>query len=172
MNAGKEGKLKLKYDVKEYERLYGAWVDFRWRFGLREKAKEVRAVDVEKVAFVVGHWDLLSEQERESVVAMGEGGGLEAQKKGKEETEDGEEGMEDFQEMMGREDAEEDGGTNGTEDVGSANRREKLTQGEVAEKERTKRTARLLPKGRPAAEQQRQLVEEETSVRRSKRLKK
>ncbi|ERF71142.1 hypothetical protein EPUS_05971 [Endocarpon pusillum Z07020] len=67
-----KAKMKLKYDMKEYQRLYEAWADFREGLGLRGYRK-VKAVEVEKVAFVVGWWHLLDEEEKR-LVNMGEGG--------------------------------------------------------------------------------------------------
>jgi hypothetical protein len=56
------GKEKLKYDGKEYMELFRRVWQFRQGLGM-----EVTAVEVEKLAFVLGHWDLVDEKGKEAV---------------------------------------------------------------------------------------------------------
>lgn len=53
---------KLKYTWAEYKALYSEIMKLRMRLGLKH-----RAVDVEKVGFVVRHLDLLDEKQREAL---------------------------------------------------------------------------------------------------------
>lgn len=64
---------KLKYDAKEYRRLYEAWVEFRRRAIQDKEEGGVRAVDVEKAAFVLGHWEFLDGDERRRAAGMERG---------------------------------------------------------------------------------------------------
>ena len=54
------GSGKLKYTLKEYEGLYDVVAAFGKRF-------VCKAVEVEKVAFVLGHWGMLGEEERKEL---------------------------------------------------------------------------------------------------------
>jgi hypothetical protein len=63
---------KLKYDMKEYFRLHEAWLALRARLveqGMEEG--EVSAAHVEKVAYVLARWEMLSPQERWRVFHLG-----------------------------------------------------------------------------------------------------
>jgi hypothetical protein len=54
---------KLKYNMKEYKEL------FEKVGGLRQRlSNAVTAEEMEKVGFVVGHWDVLEEEERKGLV--------------------------------------------------------------------------------------------------------
>jgi hypothetical protein len=59
------GKLKLKYDLKEYQQLFDKWVEFRET----PKREGFKAVDVEKAAYVIGHWDALPAEDKKKVSA-------------------------------------------------------------------------------------------------------
>lgn len=59
-------KLKLKYDVKEYRCLFEAWLEF-WHSSLSRGLRDVKAVDVEKAAYVLGHWDGLAPADKKKV---------------------------------------------------------------------------------------------------------
>lgn len=59
-------KLKLKYDVKEYRCLFEAWLEFR-HSSLSRGLRDVKAVDLEKVAYVLGHWDGLTPADKKKV---------------------------------------------------------------------------------------------------------
>lgn len=53
----------MKYDIKEYRQLFDKWVEFGGRIG----RKSVRALDAEKVAYVLGHWDVLTAEEKRKI---------------------------------------------------------------------------------------------------------
>jgi hypothetical protein len=147
-------KLKLKYDMKEYQRLFAAWVDFRATL-VSKGVKEVRAVDVEKVAFVLGHWHLLGLAERERVVGAAEAA---------DEAPCIEEGKKEGA-------AEKDGVVGDTEDMGIVEKKDEVHQGRRVEKV-GKKVPTPHGKRNKAAEKERQNVEDDPSVvRRSKRLK-
>jgi hypothetical protein len=138
--------------VKEYQALFAAWVGFRGRI------KTVNAVEVEKVAFVIGHWELLGGEEREMVLAFGQEGGEKAEKNIVEHRE------EDFGEKSGKADE--------SEGAGAAAMSGELAQSTDAVKAARKRTAVLQGEGKKVVKEKRQLVDDDPSVRRSKRVKK
>lgn len=157
----------MKYDLKEYERLFEAWVEFRESLVLRDstgKEMGVKAVDVEKVGFVVGNWGMLREEEEKGgVVGLGVGSAEAVEKAGKR-AEDGEtdarkmpeEGQGDVVEAVG-----EDGG-----------KAESSLKSVMVEKGGRKKSAGAPLKVRKESKEKRPRVEEDTSARRSKRLRK
>lgn len=155
--------MKLKYDMKEYQRLYEAWLEFRERLVVRAM-KEVEAVEIEKVAFVIGYWDLLSGDDRRSVIGSGASGD-EVQNEGRKQDENVEEGEKDGEETRG------EGGGDDAEDIEKAEKAEKLPQSTVAEKDGRKRTAGRSAKSNKAVKAERESMDDDTGIRRSKRLK-
>ena len=74
-------KVKLKYDMKEYKGLFGGVVDVRKRLGI----DRVRADEVERVAFVCGHLDVLDVVGRGEVRRMLENGTVDPEQQDEEE---------------------------------------------------------------------------------------
>lgn len=154
--------MKLKYDVKEYERLYENWVEFRKRLvlsGVKDgrAVERVGAVQVEKVAFVLGWWAGLGKEERRIFVEMG-----------KEEVQSGvaEEGGEGGPREMDGDDHK------GTDDGDDVDEGEQLVQDVGKEKIEKSSRSKRAGKGRKVVREETQSVEGETGMRRSKRLKK
>lgn len=162
--------MKLKYDLKEYQRLYEAWVDFREGLGLRG-VKEVKAVEIEKVAFVIGCWHLLDKEEKR-LVSM-EDGGHEVQNKDEEHDEAAEEGsvVAEGTTVMRRAEGVVEKDT--TESTANASKTEEgFGVSTMAEKVRSKRTVSVPRKKNKEVKRERQLVDDDQTKRRSKRLKK
>lgn len=154
----KKEAVKLKYDIKEYERLFEAWTEFKERMG-----GGVRAVDVERVAWVVGHWRFVDEVEGEGkgdsreegdVVEMVGGNG-----KGNAK------GDVDEEEEKSRGDEIEEG-------VDEVKAGEQLHESRKRGKN-VKRDPEITPgKSSKAVKEEKHVVDNDDKVRRSKRLKK
>ncbi len=162
--------MKLKYDLIEYQRLYEAWVGFRDRFGL-SGLTEVKAVEVEKVAFVIGCWNLLDEEERR-LVGMGEGGQA-VQDKDEEHNEALEEGSHDVPGTKGMRRGEGIAEKDSTEGTANASKSEDGPgKSTMAQNARNKKTVSLPRKQSEQVKRERQPVDDDPTKRRSKRLKK
>ena len=160
--------MKLKYDTKEYQRLYEAWVEYREGLDLRG-FKKVKAVEVEKVAFVVGCWDLLDEEEKR-LVDMGEGG-HKAQDKDVKHDEVFGEGSDDAERTKGlrrTEGIKGKGTTEGNADVGKSG--DELAKSTVKIKVGGEKVV-SVPRKEIEMKRERQRVNDEPIIRRSKRLK-
>lgn len=125
---------------------------------------EVKAVDVEKVAWVVGHWNQLSQEDMDSVGVAVEGE------------------ADDTAARRGRKDVVEISGKGGvaekrkarTDKIGDANEwevGEELAQSVRRERSRGDKIETALGKRSKAVQEERHLVGDGTGGRRSKRLK-
>ncbi len=162
--------MKLKYDLKEYQRLYEAWIEFRAGLGLRG-VKEVKAVEVEKVAFVIGCWDLLDEEEKR-LLSTGEGG-HEVQDKDEEHDEAFEDGSHHVQGTNGMRRDERIGEKDSSESIANASKSEDgFGKSRMAENARSKKTVSVPRKESEQVKRERQPVDDDPGKRRSKRLKK
>lgn len=152
--AGTEKKKKdlqkLKYDIKEYERLFEAWIRFKERIG-----GGVRAVDVEKVAWLVGHWSFVERDSREEGDVVGGNGNGKGNAKGDI----------DEEKSKGKGDEIED-------DVDEVKAGEETPESPKRGKN-VKRDPEMAPgkTGRAVREEKHLVVDKDDKVRRSKRLK-